>query len=496
MKMLWVEDFGGRLAPSKIAAELFQDVLRPISLIKVLKPGKANVVRQLPELFEQHSVHRIFICKSFLDWKKVYEEQDGDFDVALIDISLEASRTPVDLMPDGIESREFDKRAGFYIYHKLIKQGFPENNIAFFTGQAQSLEDFSTYCGEIFLDLPKYCFEKDSVQFPKLRQWLTERVNREDLILRRGIIEGCRFMKAKVEAIDQAQLESRLIFYKTTGKDVNGDPETFRRETIDYLSRLERFFTSYRTSDRDYWPWLFLRELAAKWEGSSGYVYRGKQFPRFETKFEERFYTTSQFQMKLLRNWTEHNLLSPELTAKDLAYFFMLALRSWVGEDLKEVFFYEQILATLFDRTAVATPATRVKLGLDYQLEKSYSRLNALYLEMKKQVPETVETRRHDNHFLEEFRAVGDLVDVIRRDEGLRPAYEFYRQRVQEQSLRLSYESFWHGLFPLYLGKPLYANLQTVGFNLEPLPESFLSFLARLIRPECFLEDDLKANVA
>jgi hypothetical protein len=137
-----------------------------------------------------------------------------------------------------------------------------------------------------------------------------------------------------------------------------------------------------------------------------------------------------------------------------------------------------------------------VKLGLDYQLEKSYSRLNALFLEMKKQVSESVETRRHDNHFLEEFRAVGDLVDVIRRDEGLRPAYEFYRQKVQEQSIRLSYESFWHGLFPLYLGKPMYANLQTVGFNLEPLPESFLSFLGRLIRPECFVEDDLKANVA
>src|SRR5688572_18689474 len=164
MKILWVEDFGGRLAPSRITAEIFKDLLEPVNLGKVLKEGKARLINQLPELFEQHSVHRIFICKSFVDWKRIYEEQDGDFDVALIDISLEASRTPINSMPGGIENREFDKRAGFYIYHKLIKQGFPEDNIAFFTGQAQSLEDFSTYCGEIFLDLPKHCFEKDSLQ--------------------------------------------------------------------------------------------------------------------------------------------------------------------------------------------------------------------------------------------------------------------------------------------------------------------------------------------
>lgn len=498
MKILWVEDFGGRLAPSKIAVELFKDLLDQINLGKVLKPGKANIVAQLSELFSRHTLHEIYVCRSYLEWKRTYEEQEGDFDLALIDINLsEFAVTPVEKMPVGIDNRKFDHGAGFHIYHQLIKSGFPDDNIAFFTGEGQSLEDFSSYCGEIFLDRPRHCFEKNPLYFEDLRRWVAQKSQQESLILRRGIIEGCRFMKEKIESTDQSDLEASLIFYKTTVRNVNGDPEAFRQEAIDYLNKLERFFLPHQTYDNLDSAFLFIRELAAKWEGSSGYLIRSKEIPRFETKLEERFYSTSQFQMKLLRNWSEHNLMSESLTAKDLAYFFMLALRSWVGSDLRQVFPYERLLSGLFTGSSDIGQRSQLKARLEYHLEQSYSRLSTLYLEMKKHVGEPIESRRHDNHFLEKFRAVGDLVDVIRRDETLRTTYyEFYRRKVREQSLRLFYESYWHGLFPLYLGRPLYANLQSVGFNLEPIPDSFLSFLGQSILTECFREEDLEINVA
>src|SRR5689334_17601435 len=202
MKILWVEDFGGKLAASKIAVEVFGDLLDQVDLSKVLKQGKANVIRQLPELFEKDSIHRLFICGSYVDWKRIYAEQVGDFDIVLIDINLEASRTPIDLIPAGMDNRQFDKKAGFYIYHQLIKEGFPHDNIAFFTGEAQSLEDFTSYRGEIFLDCPKHCFEKDRVHFEKLRQWVSQKASREDLILRRGIIEGCRSIRDHIQSIN------------------------------------------------------------------------------------------------------------------------------------------------------------------------------------------------------------------------------------------------------------------------------------------------------
>jgi hypothetical protein len=498
MKILWIEDFGGKLAASKIAAEVFKGLLATVNLGPALKPGKTNIASQLSELFEQHSLHEIFVCRSYVEWKKTYEEQDGDFDIALIDINLEASPTPIDAMPEGIENRQFDRRAGFHIYHKLIRQGFPDDNIAFFTGEGQSLDEFTNYCGEIFLDRPKHCFEKDPHYFEQLRQWLAAKAGQESLVLRRGIIEGCRFLKKTIKCTDQSALESRLLFYKTTARNVASDPEMFRREAIDYLAGLERFFLPHQTYDAAHSPFLFIRELAAKWEASSGAFIRGKDMPRFETRLEERFHSTAQFQMKLLRNWSEHNLLSADLRAKDIAYFFMLAMRSWVASDLRQVLRYERILSCILTEGANKELGRQVNSHrLEYDLEQSYARLNTLVVEMKKHFNEPVEIRRHDNYFLEKFKGVGDLVEMIRRDEYLRPTlYEFYRRKVREQSVRLLYESYWHGLFPLYLGKPLYANLQSVGFNIEPLPESFLSFLGQSIMSDCFREEDREVNVA
>jgi len=496
MKILWVEDFGGKLAASKIAGEMLKGLLPSVNLGQVLKPGKSNVARQLPELFEKHSVHEIFVCRSYVEWKKTYEEQDGDFDIALIDINLETSPTPIDTMPEGIENRQFDKKAGFHIYHKLIKQGFPDDNIAFFTGEGHSLEEFTTYCGEIFLDRPQHCFEKDPLYFDQLRQWLAVKARHESLVLRRGIIEGCRFVKKRIESTEQSALESRLLFYKTTTKNVAGDPEAFRREALDYLTKLERYFLPHQSYDVARSPFSFIRELAAKWEASSGAFIRGKDMPRFGTRLEERFHSTAQFQMKLLRNWSEHNLLSADLRAKDIAYFFMLAMRSWVTWDLCQVSRHEKILSSILVECDKEL-GKQITHHLEYDLEQSYARLNTLVVEMKKHFNQPVEIRRHDNYFLEKFKGVGDLVEMIRRDEYLRPTfYEFYRRKVKDQSIRLLYESYWHGLFPLYLGKPLYANLQSVGFNIEPLPESFLSFLGQSIISECFREEDREVNVA
>jgi hypothetical protein len=440
-----------------------------------------------------------------VEWKQLDEKHTGEFDIALIDINLGAYSTPNDEKPEGIKSPDFDRKAGFYIYHQLIKRGFPDDNIAFFTGEKQSLREFSSYCGDIFLDKPAHCFQKSSNHFKELRRWLAQKISQPSLILRRGVIDGCRFVAERMETVDASDLESSLLVYKTTGNNVSADPEVFRKEILDYVRKLAVFYLPFRVHNEAS-AFLFVRELAAKWEGSTGGLFRTKQIPRFETKFAERFFNTSQLQMKLLRNWSEHGLLSGELTEKELAYFFIIAMRSLVASDLGQVFAYERLLGTLFVESPDSETQRPLKAQLEYYLEKSYRRLNTLNLEIKKRVdeiqacsvPELRQKRRpHDNHFLERFRSLGDLVDIIKKDEALRSRYyEFYRRRVRGESLRLFYESFWHGLYPLYLGKPLYANLQSVGFNLQPIAESFLAFLGQMILGECFKETDLETKVA
>src|SRR5205823_6546597 len=118
--------------------------------------------------------------RSYVDWKETFGREAGDFDVALIDINLEAYRTPADQLPEGIESAGFDKKAGFHIYHQLLKSGFLDDNIAFFTGEENSLREFSRYCGEILVEKPKNTFEKKQSDFERLRDWLQAKANAQE----------------------------------------------------------------------------------------------------------------------------------------------------------------------------------------------------------------------------------------------------------------------------------------------------------------------------
>lgn len=496
MKILWVEDFGGRLAPSKIVAEVFKGLFGGVSLRQLYDVNDPDVGSQLSGLFKKYTLHEVHVCRSYVEWRETDEKQGSDFDVALIDINLsEYERTPAGEMPEGITNPDFDKGAGLRVYHQLIKKGFPDRNIAFFTGEGQSLEEFSRYCGEIFLDRPAHCFEKDPIHFEELRRWLSGKARQESLILRRGVIEGCGFVREQIESVHGSELEAELIFYKTTPRSVESDPEAFRREALDYVARLERFFLSHQHDGGAHPPYLFVKELAAKWEESYGQFIRAKVRPRFETRLAERFFNTSQFQLKLLRNWCAHNLLSPEPAPRDVAYFFILAMRSLARSEVNQTRRYEQLLAPLFGQAADESADDLWRPGLEFHLEHTYIQLNTLYREMRRYAAEPAEGRRHDNHFLAQFRGLGEMLDVLRKDEGLRKTvYELYRRRVQEFSLRLFYQSYWHGLFPLYLKPALYANLQSVGFNLEPVNGPFLSFLGRLIFKECFSEEAVEAR--
>jgi hypothetical protein len=497
MKILWIEDFGGKAARSKIVVEIFNELFEGVRLEKEYDQDNPDVAGQLFELFRKHTLHEVYLCGSFVEWKQLDARHQGDFDIALIDINLESEPTPDDEKPEGTNRTEFDKKAGFYIYHQLIKRGFPDDNIAFFTGEGQSLKDFSHYCGDIFLDKPAHCFQKNPSNFKQLRNWLAAKTAEPSLILRRGVIDGCRFMKAKIEALEASDLESQLIFYKTTPNNASGDAESLRRRSLDYMTRLQRLILLPHANDKTA-LYRFTRELAAHWEESTGYFMRTKPAPRFGAWLEAQFHNTAQFQMRMLRNWTSHPLLSTELTPKEIAYFFMLAMRSLIETKLSEIAPYEEVLLTLFTTMPDLELNRLLTYGLEFHLEQSYEQLRALHTDLLRHVKPSAEdargvgpNRRIDNYFLALFKETGELVQVLRPD--LR---EFDLSRIRAISLRLFYQSFWHGLFPLQIKSTYYANLQSFKFNLEPLQASFLSCLGRAVFEECFRENEASLNVA
>lgn len=496
MKILWIEDFGPPLSRSEHIEQMFSEFFHEIDLDKAFHADDADTAGQLSRLFAQHTLHEIYLCQSYVEWKDVDVQQRGDFDIALIDINLGSYTTPSDKRPPGMESPEFDKKAGFCIYHQLIKRGFPDKNIAFFTAQEQSLKQFSKYWSDLFLERPANCFQKSPTHFERLRQWLSEKASQQSLILRRGILEGCRLIKDRLEAMDNADLISRLILYKTIRSKLNEGGEALRRDCLEYVTRLERLVFLHQEHDDADFRRSFTLELAAKWEESSGFFIRE---PKLETWLENRFHKTAQVQMRTLRNWSNHRQLSIDLTAKELAYFFMLAMRALVKMDLNEIFRYEEVLCTLFKAVSDLELKRLMNSGFEFRLERSYEHLKALHAEVVRQVEESRwekirsgrYERRMENYFLAIFRETGEAAGCLKGDNS-----KYYLGRIKEASLGLFYQSFWHGLFPMEIKTTYYANLEKIEFDIHPLPLSFISFLGRSIFEESFREADAAVYVA
>jgi hypothetical protein len=465
MKLLWIEDFGSGVAGSKLAIDMFGDLI-PKSIFDGEYNHDEEVWTELPRLFEKHTIHRIYICKSYLEWEKVYGDHNGDFDIIFIDINLESYKTPKSKLP--IKYLNFDKKAGFYIYNQLIKDGFPEGNIVFFTAEGNTLKSFERMCGDMLTDKPKNAFEKKSTHYERLRKWITKKINSRYYILRRGIIEGCRFLKKELENTKTNDLEQRLLFYKTTSDVVFHDPEIYQKEASDYLTKLENFLPLKPLADKTDIYELFLKELAGKWGKSSGYFRREKELPQTTSRLEDNFYKTSQFLMKMLRNWTAHDKISFKVSESEVAYFFMLGMRSWIKLDISNLYEYEKIFSNVFNSLS---PQEMNKI--DSKIE---NHLDESFYELLSEFKRKPDFGSQDNYFLSLLKEYGEAPEKY---EG--NFYGILREEVRSRSLRLFYQSFWHGLFPLWI-KSNYGNFQSVNFDIESIPpNSFLYLLGRLI---------------
>jgi hypothetical protein len=165
MKILWVEDFGPPLSRSEIIEEIFAEFFTGIDLGREYHEDEGDTNAQLARLFARHTLHEIYVCESYVEWKKADSEHAGDFDLVLIDIRLNSLVTPLKERPKGFDSPDFDEKAGFYIYNQLVRRGFPDDHIAFFTAEGQSLKQFGEYCGSIMQDRPAQCFQKTPAHY-------------------------------------------------------------------------------------------------------------------------------------------------------------------------------------------------------------------------------------------------------------------------------------------------------------------------------------------
>ncbi len=485
MKIIWIEDFDNALQSAELAQSVFSKIVSPDILRREYNKDEP-VWSEFPRIFNEHSLHQLHICRSYTEWKDLFNNEQWDFDIALIDINLEGSETLPEDLPKGIDGENFDKRAGFYIYHQLLKNYFPDQNIAFFTGNGELLVNFEKYCQSIPIETPQNAFRKNEKdEGDRLSSWLADKERTPYLTLRRGIIEGCQCIKDMLYNMPLAEVPEHLLFYQTTSLNIKYDLQNYRDYVCDYLTKLQHFFP-LRPQNTQLLYTPFLKELSAEWEISSGGL------PRRGKELEDNIKILCQQQMKRLRNWSVHRMLPEEIRERDVAYLFMLAMRAWIELPLQDrtyapdgSYAYERLLANLFTAKS-AFP--HVQHTLLRQLRLSYQKLRK-DLQNKKNSP------RGDT-FNALLRYVENVADPKNSDDE--KSKEFKDKFRKESSTKLLYQHFWHGMFPARL-KILEINATGPGVAMfvyfrgtDPgreliIPKkSFPYFLGKLIFKEAF----------
>jgi hypothetical protein len=324
MNILWIEDFGGGLNRGTATLNLmFQDLISfdnwdedELSLLD--KPGN------LANFFKENSaLHCAFLCRHYFDYLEFKENNElaKSIDAIIIDIRLD-NNVNFDL-PIPIDSQEKEKfhiNAGFYIFNDLIHLGFPPEKMCFMTGEKNSFSGFKKQCADIYM--PEVIgFEKSDAQYGKLRQWLKAQ-NSDYVILRRGIIEGCEFLKSHIDA-DDANIQFRDFIKIDNNQPAIEIPST---DIKNYLDALSQCLAIKAPNPLNVHYRLFLRTLVHEWEENLDANSLKEKYGNNLSKIRDIY--TFAWLMKITRNWVSHaNLLEP-LNSQSLAFLFLVNMRA------------------------------------------------------------------------------------------------------------------------------------------------------------------------
>ncbi len=223
------------------------------------------------------------------------------------------------------ECSKLKATAGYYLYTELlVEQGFPKRHILFCSNHGDNTKETQAAFKSAKIDLPTIYQKSDS----EVKNWVKSRYENPYSRLRRGIIEGCQYLKTLPE--DQLRFKE---FIKESEKQPGiGDIHDY----LDVLANLlplrapekpEKTATLYK---------LFIRTLAHEWEAAE---------PKMLDKQNELF--AFSWIMKMTRNWLAHSKVFEQLNAEDVTYLFIVNMRAMfdLGEQPLP---YENHLLSLF----------------------------------------------------------------------------------------------------------------------------------------------------
>ncbi|MCF7988768.1 MAG: hypothetical protein K9L60_14560 [Methylovulum sp.] len=350
---LWVEDFEN--SPKVTASNVFGSVFDDSLFFEDKRALKKSLKNQ-----------GVFIELSFQDgWGVIAADLEKQIDYVILDIDLPAHSgdgindeilelletfEDYQKLADEAEDEallekkcaELKARAGFYLYTKLVMDlGFPKQNILFCSNHAENNKTILAAFAMAKLASPQI-YQKSH---PYVQDWVKSRYENPYSRLRRGIIEGCRYLKS----LPQDKLRFNK-FIKENERQANKD------DIDDYLDVLANFLPLLEPENSAPLYKLFIRTLAHEWEAAEPQRLEGKN---------ELF--AFSWIMKMTRNWSAHSRIFTQLNASDVAYLFIVNMRTMFDLD-DESLAYERHLLSLL--AAITPDDMREKSGQNFNSRK------------------------------------------------------------------------------------------------------------------------------
>ena len=313
-------------------------------LLKVLwvEDDKGNIDEYCDESFDQLFGEPI-VPSTFEEACKFTEDNlKYDFVIIDIDLSTFADFNNSEYVNKIKEKISFEpKVAGIVIFTMLLESGFPKERILFLTGNARgggnnTYDDFEKYFNSALMPLPECIDKKDTDTQKQLTKKLESRIN-PYLTLRRGIIEGCGFLKSHIEK-DEGNIQFR-DFIKIDKDTKLPIIEIEVTDIKNYFNTLAQFLPIKQPNEQtalNVQYRLFLRTLVHEWEENVN--------PDRKNKYNDIH--TYAWLSKMTRNWVSHaNLLEkPDvLNTQIIAFLFLVNMRAMFKLP-KEILAYERIL--------------------------------------------------------------------------------------------------------------------------------------------------------
>ncbi len=338
MNILWIEDFGHLQPDSPTLINFFGGLIPPTTFDRhwSQETRLREISVKLKEFFGCHSkTHALTLLRHYGDFLDLAGSGDlvGEHDIVAIDINL-SSGVPKEVpLPEGhADPDAFHKKAGFYIYNQLVRMGFPDDHICFLTGEKEStFKEFADHCQNALMPLPK-AFGKDDAGMGDFRGWLEGHRNSDYATLRRGVIEGCKMLRAQIAREPESIQFNRFIESGGVSSE----------SMDDYLSSLMLFLPpQHPATEEDLTRKLrlFARAIAHEWES--------KVRP---SEGGDRVLKSLGWVMKETRNCMAHSQALNHLVPQDAAYLFLVGMRAMFALPPEPVRF-EAILFSLFEQT-------------------------------------------------------------------------------------------------------------------------------------------------